>query len=123
MRSKIFLILEASLLAFGMFTLQSCFEPNPYYGPNYGPGYAPGYALPPVYGDYDENRHWHDRDWWVSNRHDWAQQHHPDWITPGRREMQPLRDQDQRHVSGRDDQHHDRDGHGHEQGPGDKDQH
>ena len=109
MRNKIFLILGASLLAFGMFMFQSCYESHPYYGPNYRPGYASGYALPPAYGDYDEHREWHDSNWWVSNRRDWVRQHHPDWVASERHEA---RERDNRH-----------DDHGHEQGHGDYDHH
>jgi len=32
-----------------------------------------------VVGDYDEGHVWHNRDWWTSNRADWAHAHHPEW--------------------------------------------
>jgi hypothetical protein len=31
-------------------------------------------------GAYDEGHHWHDRDWWVHNRAEWARAHHPHWF-------------------------------------------
>jgi hypothetical protein len=64
--------------------LSGCFESYPAYGGGYAyPAYSPGYVYQPpvVVGDYDEAHHWHDRDWWVQNRHPWVQQHHPDWLT------------------------------------------
>jgi hypothetical protein len=33
-------------------------------------------------GDYDEQRQWHERDWWVQNRQDWVNQHHKEWVAP-----------------------------------------
>jgi hypothetical protein len=55
MKIKIFLILQTLLLAFGMMTLQACFEEQ--YsgrGPGYGTpyGYASGYSYAPGYYDY-----------------------------------------------------------------------
>jgi hypothetical protein len=38
------------------------------------------YAPPVAYGDYDESHNWHDRDWWIHNRHDWVEQHHREWL-------------------------------------------
>ncbi len=68
--------LEALFLLVLMLTFTACFYSEPdYYGP-YGYGYAPSY----VYGDYDERHEWHDRDWWVNNRHYWTHEHHPDWV-------------------------------------------
>jgi hypothetical protein len=116
MTSKIFLILGASLLAFGMFTFQACYESHPHYGPNYGRGYASEYALPPAYGDYDEHREWHDSNWWVSNRRDWVQQHHPDWVKSERHEGEESRDKDKRHENSGDDNRRGHDDYGHEQG-------
>ncbi len=31
-------------------------------------------------GDYDEGHVWHDRYWWVANRHPWVHEHHPEWL-------------------------------------------
>ncbi len=78
MKSKSFLILEAMLMLFGTLTFQACFYSGPgYYGP------APGAV---VLGDYDDSHVWHDRYWWVSNRHDRVHEHHPDWVEHERRE-------------------------------------
>ncbi|MGH7934834.1 MAG: hypothetical protein ACREQN_16960 [Candidatus Binataceae bacterium] len=82
MRRKIILIAEALVLIFGTFTLQACFGEH-HYNPAPGYGYGYGYQQPSVaYGDYDQHHVWHDRDWWVQNDHDWAQQHHPNWFAP-----------------------------------------
>ena len=105
MWNKIILVLEASLLAIGMLTLQSCFgrSPyyggNPYYGSNYSSNYGPGYTLQPAYGDYDEQRQWHDSNWWASNRRDWTRQHHPEWIASDRHQNQEPRDTYRRPVA------------------------
>ncbi|MDO8433769.1 MAG: hypothetical protein Q7S58_15310 [Candidatus Binatus sp.] len=32
-----------------------------------------------AWGDYDENRQWHDYYWWHQNRPDWFWSHHPEW--------------------------------------------
>ena len=76
---KLIILAEGLILACGMFTLSACFNGNP--DPGYGYGYAPryGYNSPAVVGDYDEHHVWHERDWWVSNRHDWVEHHHPEW--------------------------------------------
>jgi hypothetical protein len=71
MKSRSFVILVAMLL-FGTLTFQACFYSRPgYYGPPRGPV---------VVGDYDEYHVWHDRSWWISNRHEWVHQHHPEWV-------------------------------------------
>jgi hypothetical protein len=49
------------------------------------PAYDPPrayYAPPPpvLYGAYDERHVWRDRNWWVSNRRQWVQEHHPEWL-------------------------------------------
>ena len=86
MTKKLFLAVGSLVLFSGTIALQGCSDSGPGYGSGYygsGPGYysSPGYYSQPVYGgDYDENRTWHDRDWWVSNRHDWVEDHHRDWI-------------------------------------------
>ena len=86
MKKKLFLAVGSLVLFSGTIALQGCFDSGPGYGPGYygsGPAYysAPGYYSQPVYGgDYDENRTWHDRDWWVNNRRDWVEDHHRDWI-------------------------------------------
>jgi len=57
--------------------------PVPAYGYNapYYP-YGPTYSSPPiVLGDWDEHREWHNRDWWVSNRRPWVEQHHHEWLS------------------------------------------
>lgn len=77
MRTKLFLTLPATLTLASL-TFPACYGPPAptYYGSTY-------YGPPPgtvVLGDYDEGRVWHDRYWWVSNRHDWVHEHHPDWI-------------------------------------------
>jgi hypothetical protein len=64
-----FLFLEALLMIAGMSMSQACFF-------NSGPGYGHG---PVVAGDYDEGHVWRSRDWWTSNRADWAHAHHPEW--------------------------------------------
>jgi hypothetical protein len=105
MKSKIIKAIGATSLVFGMFAVQGCFESN---YPGYGPGYGGGYAYGPTYyepapvvvGDYDEHRAWHDRDWWVSNRRDWVNDHHKEWIG---RNSEPQREA---HVSN--DRDHDR---------------
>src|SRR6266481_4193766 len=33
----------------------------------------------PRWGDYDEDRTWHDADWWWQNRASWTRVHHPEW--------------------------------------------
>jgi hypothetical protein len=72
MKSKSFVILEAMLLLFATATFQACFYSRPdYYGP------PPGTV---VMGDYDESHVWHDRYWWIQNRHPWVHEHHPDWL-------------------------------------------
>jgi hypothetical protein len=76
MKSKSFLILEASLILLGMLAFQACASDPHYYGPGY---YGPPSGTV-VLGDYDENHVWHDRYWWISNHHDWVHQHHPDWV-------------------------------------------
>jgi hypothetical protein len=71
MKTKPILILQATLMMLGALTFQSCFYSRPAYGP------------PPetvVLGEYDEGHVWHDRYWWISNRHDWVHEHHPEWI-------------------------------------------
>ncbi len=30
-------------------------------------------------GDYDDQHHWHDSNWWHSNNSGWVNQHHPEW--------------------------------------------
>jgi len=89
-------------LAFGMLALEGCFVGGPRpVGSGYGyPSYsyaapapvpaAPVYAYarpapppPPrvvVRGDWDERHVWHERDWWVKNRREWVNAHHPEWI-------------------------------------------
>ncbi len=84
MKNRIFLILESLLLLVGILAFQGCFEEHRYVAPEPvyvapEPVYGPPYGVY-GYGDYDEHRAWHDRDWWVANRHDWVQQHHPDWF-------------------------------------------
>jgi hypothetical protein len=77
MKRKWILILEAIFLIVGMTGFQACFySQSPAYGPPY---YEPGGGTV-ILGDYDENHVWHDRYWWVSNRHDWVHEHHPDWV-------------------------------------------
>ena len=71
MKRKFFPILAVLAMLSGAFTLQACFYSGP--GGWYGPG-------PVAVGDYDEGHVWHDRYWWVSNRHDWVHQNHPDWV-------------------------------------------
>src|ERR1700722_17202216 len=81
MTKKLFLAAGSLMLLSGAIALQGCFDSGPGYG--YGPGYSagPAYYSQPVYGgDYDENRTWHDRDWWVNNRRDWVEDHHRDWV-------------------------------------------
>ena len=51
--------------------------PAPAYGAAYG---HPPYGQPAVVGDYDDKHQWHDRNWWVANKRQWVQQHHPDWV-------------------------------------------
>ena len=77
MKNKFASILPAALIAVGALALAACWGPGPYYhGPEYvGP--PPGTV---VLGDYDEGHVWHDRYWWVANRHDWVHQHHPEWL-------------------------------------------
>jgi hypothetical protein len=86
MTKKLSFAIGSLILFSGSLALQGCFDSGTGYGPGYygsGPAYysAPGYYSQPVYGgDYDENRTWHDRDWWVNNRRDWVEDHHRDWI-------------------------------------------
>jgi hypothetical protein len=61
---------------------------------------APATAAPwqKAWGDYDSHQQWHDANWWMQNRHDWAIEHHPEWTetyagTPGQ-----IGDSDQLHV-------------------------
>jgi len=76
---RLLVLFESLLLLGGMFALSACFygpgDPGYAYGPHYGYAAAP----PVIVGDYDEHHVWHDRDWWVSNRHDWVLHHHPEW--------------------------------------------
>jgi hypothetical protein len=67
--------LRLMLIPIGMLTLSACWGPGPYYGGPVGP--PPGTV---VYGDYDDGHVWHDRYWWVANRHDWVHEHHPEWL-------------------------------------------
>jgi hypothetical protein len=79
MRTVVLTISTALLAAIGLIALQACFyERTPYYPPPATGGYAygPSYG----YGDYDEQHQWHDQSWWVNNRRDWAEQHHPEWV-------------------------------------------
>lgn len=102
MRSKLLLTLKSLFVLLGILALQACFEERPYavqpgyVAPAYGGYVWPGYAYGPpayTYGDYDEHHHWHDRDWWVDNRRDWVQHHHPDWAASrGRRDHDHDRD-------------------------------
>jgi hypothetical protein len=72
MKSKFFQVLGALLILSGALAMQACFYTGP---PSwYGPG-------PSAQGDYDEGHTWHDRSWWISNRHDWVHQNHPDWVS------------------------------------------
>lgn len=64
--------------------LEGCIAetPVPAYGYStpYYP-YGPATVGPPVvYGDWDEHRAWHDRDWWVENRRPWVETHHHEWL-------------------------------------------
>jgi hypothetical protein len=68
-------LMPTMLSAVGMLMLSACWGSGPYYGGPVGP--PPGTV---VYGAYDEGHVWHDRYWWVANRHDWVHQNHPDWI-------------------------------------------
>ncbi|MGH7925607.1 MAG: hypothetical protein ACREQH_13565 [Candidatus Binatus sp.] len=85
-KSKIITAIGATTLVLGMVALQGCFESNyPAYDPGYGGyGYASGptyyQPTPVVVGDYDEHHTWRGRDWWVSNRRDWVNDHHKEWL-------------------------------------------
>ena len=77
---RLIMLAEGLLLACSIFALSACFygpSPDPSYG--YSPAYAYSVAPPVAVGDYDEHDAWHDRDWWMTNRHDWVEHHHPDW--------------------------------------------
>ncbi len=93
MTKKLLLAAGSLMLLLGTIALQGCFDSGPGYGPGYyasGPAYYPAptyysqaptyYSQPAYVGDYDEQRTWHDRDWWVNNRRDWVQDHHQDWL-------------------------------------------
>ncbi len=73
MKSKLFLITGALLMLSGAFAFQACFYSEP------GPGYYG--SGPVVVGEYDDGHVWHDRYWWISNRHDWVHEHRPDWVS------------------------------------------
>jgi hypothetical protein len=82
--------LPASILLLAAFVGQGCFYGGGgYHYPTYyaapQPAYDPPrayYAPPPpvLYGAYDERHVWRDRNWWVSNRRQWVQEHHPEWL-------------------------------------------
>lgn len=76
MKTKLLLTLEAMMVLAGAVIVTSRFYSGPDY---YGPGFYYG-AHPVVVGDYDDQHVWRDRYWWVSNRHAWVHEHHPDWI-------------------------------------------
>ncbi len=80
MKRAISTSLKTLLLLAAMLTFSACFYSRPYQP--YGYGYTHNY----VYGDYDEYNVWHNRDWWVSNRHDWTHEHHPEWVAHETRE-------------------------------------
>ena len=62
-----------------MLILQSCFYDGP--SREYGyPAYGYGAPAPVVYGDYDENHAWHERNWWVNSRPARVHEHHPEWL-------------------------------------------
>ena len=69
--------LPSMLAACGILMLSACWGPGPYY---HGPEYVGPPAGTVVLGDYDEHHEWHDRYWWVVNRHEWVHQNHPDWL-------------------------------------------
>src|SRR5271156_106703 len=82
--------LPASILLLAAFLGQGCFYGGGgYHNPTYytapQPAYDPPrayYAPPPpvLYGAYDERHVWRDRNWWLSNRRQWVQEHHPEWL-------------------------------------------
>src|SRR5579863_1232882 len=82
MKRNILLATKTALVVAGMLSLSACFEeryPAPVYPAySYAPAYT--YAPPIAAGDYDEHRVWHDRDWWVDNRHSWVETHHREWL-------------------------------------------
>ena len=67
-------IVAATLGLLATISLNACFFGG---GPDY---YGPGPGGPVIVGDYDEGHVWHDRDWWMHNRHDWVESHHHDWL-------------------------------------------
>ena len=69
--------LPAMLIAVGALALSACWGPGPYY---HGPEYVGPPAGTVVLGDYDESHVWHDRYWWIANRHPWVHEHHPEWL-------------------------------------------
>jgi hypothetical protein len=91
MKNAKFSALLPFLLALAALGAQGCFYGGggyryPAYYSQPQPAYYPpraSYALPPpppVYGAYDERHVWRDRNWWVQNRHQWVQAHHPAWL-------------------------------------------
>ena len=96
MKSKFLMTLRALFPLAAMLTFTACFYSGPGYGP-YGYGSGPAYV-----GEYDENRTWHDRDWWVDNHHDWTHEHHPEWVA------NETHEEHEQHVQH---DHHDQDHH------------
>jgi hypothetical protein len=90
LRKMVSLLALSALIGGSALAVQGCFEETvpayDYGGPSYGyqaPYYPYGPATvgpPVVYGDWDEHRSWHDRDWWVSNRRPWVEEHHHEWL-------------------------------------------
>lgn len=99
MSRKVLLVVELLLVLIGGLAMQACFEEHTYRSAPYPPATSYGPYGVYSYGDYDQDRHWHDSDWWVDNDRDWVQRHHPNWITARK--------------------HHDNDrGHDHDEGHG-----
>ena len=85
LRKMVSILVLSALVGGSALAVEGCVAetPVPAYGYSapYYP-YGPATVGPPVvYGDWDEHHAWHDRDWWVSNRRPWVEQHHQDWLT------------------------------------------
>jgi hypothetical protein len=81
LRKAIGLLALTALIGGSALAVSGCFEEEYHTVPGYGYGAYYPYAGPPVvYGDWDDHRVWHDRDWWVNNHRPWVEEHHHEWI-------------------------------------------
>ncbi|HEV3114790.1 MAG TPA: hypothetical protein VGY99_30255 [Candidatus Binataceae bacterium] len=87
-RKMVSIFVLSALVGGSALALEGCIAETPVpvgygysgYSAPYYPYGAATVGPPVVYGDWDERHAWHDRDWWVTTRRPWVEQHHHDWL-------------------------------------------